>query len=145
MLFLISNDEGRIVQANKVFTDVEKYEAQLRDNNIAVTKVKHHSLLAPDRWMVNKNEDLLMRVKKRPTMTVAIDKTTIKAGGSDKAVLTGAPKDVRCCIVGGGETLFDVSLPDGELELGIPVPIVYVVRLIKWPYVDFTATIEAVA
>jgi len=78
-------------------------------------------------------------------MRAVVDKTTIKAGGSDAAVLTGAPKNVRCMVYGVGDMLHDIVLPDGELELSIPVPITYRVVLEKWPYQMFTIDIEAVA
>lgn len=145
MLFLISDDDGRILQANKVFTDVEKYDAQLREKGIDAVRVKHHSLLPPDRWMVNKDQSSLMRVKKRPVMPVVISKTVIKAGGTDTAIITGAPNGVSFSVTAVSTIIQSGTLPDGEMEISIPCPITYDVFLTKWPYQDLRFSIEAVA
>lgn len=145
MLFLISDDSGRILQANKVYTDVDKYDSQLRENSINAVRVKHHSLLSPDRWMVNTDVNSLMRVRLRPIMPLSISKTVIKAGGSDCSVITGVPKGVSFSVTAAGSMIASGTLPDGEMEITIPCPITYEVLLMKWPYQECRFTIEAVA
>jgi hypothetical protein len=145
MLFIMSNEDDRIVQANKVYTDVENYERQLLDKGIAFTKLKHHSLLSPERWMTTKTSDSLMRVRQRPIMPVVIDKTIIKAGGTDKAVIIGAPKDTAYSITGAGSIIASGTLPDGEIEISIPCVLTYDVMFMKWPWQECHFKIEAIA
>jgi hypothetical protein len=139
MLFLIPDGEGRITQANKVY-DPEGYDRRLDDAGVKYVKVDHPGVLSPDEWMVSDGAPT-----ERPSMAVAINKTLIKAGDNDAAILTGAPKDVAFSVSVGGSSVWSGTLPDGELELSVPTPGVYVVMLKKWPYRDFNVSIEALA
>lgn len=139
MLFLLSNEEGRIVQANKVY-DPEGYDRRLDESGVKYVKVDLPGVLSPDEWMVSDGAPT-----ERPMMEIAINKVAIKAGDSDAAVLTGAPKDVAFSVSVQGSEVWSGTLPDGELELSVPTPGIYSVALKKWPYRDFTVTIEAVA
>src|SRR5690606_4021949 len=133
------DETGRITQANKVYDPVG-YDKRLDDAGVRYVKVDHPGVLSPDEWMVSGNAPA-----ERPTMAIMIDKTTIKAGDNDAAVITGAPKDVEFSVSVGGSSVLDGNLPDGELELSVLTPGLYQVTLTKWPYRDFSVTIEAVA
>jgi hypothetical protein len=135
---------GRFTQGNKHYDPNDKYEDQIRALGQKFVKANIPNLLSPDQWMASTRPGSIVPYHKRPLMRAVIDKTTIKAGGSDAAVLTGAPKNVRCMVHGAGELLFDIMLPNGEFELSIPAPITYRVVLEKWPYQMFTVDIEAV-
>lgn len=146
MLFVISDDDGRILQANKVFTDVDRYDQQLKDRGYDYIRVSRDGLPSPDKWMVNKSVTApLLPIKERPIMPVSISKRAIKAGGSDTAVITGAPKNTAFSVSAAGSIIQSGVLPDGELEIGIPCPITYEVLFMKWPYQEYKFTIEAVA
>ena len=80
----------------------------------------------------------------RPTQSTTIDKTTIQANGVDLVQITGIPTDATFTahnITTGDSVSGPVSGSDsfyssiaGTIELTIT----------KWPYLDWTATIEAV-
>lgn len=140
MLFLIPDGEGRITQANKVY-DPQGYDKRLDDAGVKYVKVDHPGVLSSDEWMVSDG----VVPTKRPTMRVSVSKTTIKAGDNDTAILTGAPKDVAFSVSVSGSSVWSGTLPDGELELSVPTPGLYHVSFNKWPYRDFSVTIEAVA
>lgn len=139
MLFLIPDGEGRIMQANKVY-DPEGYDKRLDDGGVKYVKVDHHGVLSPDEWMIADGAPT-----ERPPMTVVISSLCIKAGDNDAAVITGAPKDVTFAVSVGDSSVWSGTLPDGELELSVPTPGLYLVSFKKWPYRDFNVTIEAVA
>ena len=79
--------------------------------------VNHPNPLSPDEWMCSTRKGSIVPVHKRPTMRVSLDKTTIKAGGNDAAVLTGAPKDVAFSVSVGDSLVWSGTLPDGELDV----------------------------
>lgn len=139
MLFLIPNEDGRITQANKVY-DPEGYDRRLDEAGVSYVKVDHPGILSPDEWMISDGAPT-----ERPTMDISLNKTAIKAGDNDAAVLVGAPKDVAFSVTVQGSQVWSGTLPDGELELSVPTPGVYQVTLTKWPYRDFGVTIEAVS
>lgn len=139
MLFLIPNEEGRIVQANKVY-DPEGYDNRLDDAGLKYVKIDHPGVLSPDEWMVSDGAPT-----ERPLMEIAVSKVCIRAGDNDAAIITGAPKDVAFSVSVGSSPVWSGTLPDGELELSVPTPGVYRVSFNKWPYRDFEVTIEAVA
>jgi hypothetical protein len=139
MLFLIPNQDGRIVQANKVY-DPEGYDRRLDEAGVKYVKVNHPGVLSPDEWMVSDGAPA-----ERPPMRVTVDKVRIRAGDNDAAVLVGAPNDVAFSVVVQGNEVWSGTLPDGELELSVPTPGIYQVSLKKWPFRDFGITIEAVA
>lgn len=139
MLFLIPDETGRIMQANKVY-DPDGYDNRLDDAGVSYVKVDLPGVLSPDEWMVSNGAPT-----ERPIMAIAINKVAIKAGDNDAAVLTGAPKDVAFSVSVQGSEVWSGTLPDGELELSVPTPGIYQVVLTKWPYRDFGVTIEAVA
>lgn len=139
MLFLIPNEDGRIVQANKVY-DPTGYDRRLDEAGVNYVKVDHPGVLSPDEWMVSDGSPT-----ERPNMAVSVDKVRIHAGDNDAAVLVGAPKDVAFSVSVQGSEVWSGTLPDGELELSVPTPGIYQIVLTKWPFRDFGVTIEAVA
>lgn len=143
MLFLVPDETGRIMQANKVY-DPDGYDRRLDDAGVSYVKVDHPGILAPDQWMCSTRKDPIVPVHKRPPMRVSVDKVVVKAGDNDAAVLTGAPKDVAFSVSVQGSEVWSGTLPDGELELSVPTPGIYQIVLTKWPYQDFGVTIEAV-
>lgn len=140
----MSDEEGRITQANKVYSHTEKYEENLKAHDIDYVKLEHHSLISTDKWMVNKDKNFDGLVRRRPMMPVSYDKLVIKAGGVDSAIIR-TPKKVACNIRGAQSEIWDFMLDDGELELAIPLPMIYTVRLQKWPYIDRVLNVEGVA
>lgn len=137
--FAVYDEKGAITQGTKVY-DPEGYANRLRGLNYRFVERKTETILSHEHWHVTRK-----RLKERPTMTVAIDKAVVRAGGSDAAVLTGAPKGVAFSITVRGVSVWNGVLPDGELELTVPAPGLYDLTLTKWPFKDFRVTIEAVA
>lgn len=130
---------GRFTQGNKHYDPNDKYEDQIHALGQKFIKKDIPGLLSPDLWYAMNGE-----ATERPPMEVAIDKTTIKAGGSDASVLIGAPKDVSFNVFVGSDVVWSGTLPDGELEMSVPAPGLYRIVLEKWPYQMFTVDVEAV-
>lgn len=135
---------GRFTQGNKHYDPNDKYEDQIRALGQKFVKAKIPGLLSPDQWMASTRPGSIVPYHKRPLMRITIDKTTIKAGGTDAAVLTGAPKDVAFNVFVGSDVVWSGTLPDGELELSVPAPGLYRIVLDKWPYQQFKVDVEAV-
>lgn len=130
---------GRFTQGNKHYDPDDKYEDQLHALGQKFIKRDIPGLLSPDEWYALDGE-----ATERSVMAVKIDKTIIKAGGKDAAVLTGAPKDVSFNVFVGSDVVWSGTLPDGELELSVPAPGLYRIVLEKWPYQQFKVDVEAV-
>jgi hypothetical protein len=143
VFYAIHDEDGRIIQGNKHFAPTKEYEGQIADLGHKFVKVKSPGILPPDLWMVSTRNGSIVPIHKRPEMRVEVSKTVIKVGDNDAAVLTGAPKDVRCIVRAGSDVIWDIALPAGRLELSIPVPVTYRVSLMKWPYRDYNVDIEA--
>lgn len=132
------------MQANKVY-EPDGYDRRLDEAGVSYIKVNRPGVLSPDEWMCSTRKGSIVPVHRRPTMKVSVDKMAFKAGGNDAVVLIGAPKDVAFSVTVQGSAVWTGTLPDGELELSVPVPGLYHVRLTRWPYRDFEVTIEAIA
>lgn len=136
--FTHHDEAGQITQSNTVY-DAEGYDKRLHDagqSRFVVTG--DNTPLHHERWMVHKNEP-----RERPRMLVRVDRTKIKAGGSDAAVFRRVPPGARIRIYTSGLLVFDETCPGTEFELPIPVPCVYEVHVEKWPLANYTAKIEA--
>lgn len=146
MLYVVPNHDhptrpGTLHMVNKVY-DHEGYDKQLRDFGYKTfAKIPNASaLLSPDHWHMIKDE-----VLERPTMNLAINKVVVKAGDNDAIVITGAPKEAAVAISVSGTSVWNATLPDGELEFSAPVPGKYRISLKCWPYKDMYVEVEAVA
>lgn len=129
---------GRFTQGNKHYDPDDRYEDQIHALGQKFIKRDIPGLLSPDEWYAMNNE----AVKRQP-MNISVSKTTIKAGVNDAAVIVGAPKEVSFNVFVGDSLVWNGTLPDGELELSVPVPGIYRVVLDKWPYRQFKIDIEA--
>ena len=138
------DEEGRITQASKVYSHIEQTEERYRDLDIKFLKLKHPRLLSADRWMIKGVKEDSLQVHRRQYMDITLDKFIIKAGGSDTAVITGAPKGAEFTVESLGEVIHQGDLPNGEIEIGIPVPVSYKVTIRKWPWRDSQFIIQAV-
>ena len=136
MLFLIHENE-RITQANKVYQP-EGYAERLNERDDRWISIDHPGLISSEECYVMND-----KLCDRPLMNVQVSTTTIRANTSDASVLVGAPKDTKFVIRAMSTIVWEGILPDGELELSVPVPGLYYVSLDKWPYKTFTTMIEA--
>ena len=80
----------------------------------------------------------------RPTQSTAIDKTTIQANGVDLVQITGIPTDAT--LTAKNKTTGDtVSGPvSGSDSFYSSIAGIIELTITKWPYLDWSATIEAV-
>lgn len=139
MLFISHDDDGRIEQVNKVF-DYEGYADKLRDAGHTFVQNETMRVISPNDFFVSGGEVL----QKRP-MPITLDRDTIKAGSSESAVFRGIPRESRVQIWAVGELLHDLpQFGSDELEIKIPVPCSYVVKVILFPFLDYSRAIEAV-
>lgn len=139
MFFAIPNEEGRIVQANKVY-DPTGYEDLLREHGHAFVTANVPGVLPPEDWFVMTKE-----LRERPTMPVEVNKTVIKCGDADAAVFTNCFRGSTLNVTTGGTTVYNIKMDSTNVEISIPVPCVYQVTFDLWPFRTFTARIEAVA
>lgn len=140
MLFVSHDEDGRIEQANKVF-DYVGYADKLRDAGHRFIQHPSLKVISPSEWFVFHDE-----VVQRQPMEIAVDRTTIKAGGSESAVFRGIPADGHVRIWALGELLHDLpNFGASELEVTIPAPLSYVVTVHRFPWLDYSQTIQAVA
>jgi hypothetical protein len=143
-LFLVHNEDGKIIQANKLYdTPTAEYIDQMKNIGSPYIAVDRESLVRPDSWWVNNQQLCEME-----TMIIAVSKTAIKAGGADTVVLTGAPAGceyrIEANVPGVGTVIpYAGTLPDGELEVGMDVPCFFTIYFSKWPLKEFSVVIEA--
>lgn len=140
MLFVVHDDDGRINQCSKVYDPTGYGDRLTEAGHKWVSKPDAPALLPPEQWYVPSGV-----LTQRPIMPVIVSKTAVKAGGSDSAVLTGAPVNSAFGVSVGGVLVWSGTLPDGELELSVPTPGVYRVQFDLWPYQSFAVDIEAIA
>jgi hypothetical protein len=145
MLFLVPDGDGRIIQANKVYdAPKQDYIDQMEAMEHGYVAIEAPGLISPEKYWCPGPKNLA----ERSLMTVAVSKNTIKAGGVDVVVITGAPAEcdfrVEVNIPGvGAVTTHAGKLPEGELEIGMDMPCLFTIYLIKFPFRDFSVVIEA--
>lgn len=141
MLFALYNEDGSIHQANKVY-DPKGYDQLLLERGQKFVAAECPGPVSPDHWFVNVASQELCE---RPVMPIQVNKTRIKCGNSDFALLTKCPLGSSFVISTSGVAVHSGLLDGSALELYIPVPCIYRVVLNRWPFKTFTAEIEAVA
>lgn len=77
---------------------------------------------------------------KRPVFPATLSKTLIDADDVDEAVLSGVP--AGCEITIDGQTY---TIDDGEIRISSPMAAIYHLSAAQWPYLDWEASVEAVA
>jgi hypothetical protein len=140
-LFAVHDATGMLTQANKVY-DPEGYDKLLDDAGLTYVAVDTNTLPSFKDWYVNVSAKELIE---RPVMPIEIDKTVIKAGGIDSALITSIPKNAKVVVAAVNTVLHTIDPLDAtELEIAIPVRCVYRVTISLWPFKDQTISIEAI-
>jgi hypothetical protein len=140
-LFAVHDATGMLTQANKVY-DPEGYDKLLDDAGLTYVAVDTNTLPSFKDWYVNVSAKELIE---RPVMPIEINKTVIKAGGIDSALITGIPKNAKVVVAAVNTVLHTIDPLDAtELEIAIPVRCVYRVTISLWPFKDQTISIEAI-
>lgn len=139
MMYAVYDETGRITQASQVYDPNTSAEDIMRDLGQKWVK-QDRELVSSDEFYVS-HETLT----ERPYMHVSATKKVIQAGDNDSTVIRGYPKGSRCIVSTSNHVLHDFRLDDDELELSIPVPCIYKVHFILWPYRDVELAIEAVS
>jgi hypothetical protein len=139
-LFAVHDAAGMLTQANKVY-DPAGYDKLLDEAGLTYVAVDTSALPSFQDWYVNVSAKELVE---RPSMSVEVNKTTIKAG-ADSALITGIPREASVKIHAVGQVLhaFD-KLDADQIEISIPVPCSYTVTVELWPFKTWKTTIEAV-
>lgn len=144
MLFLVPNEVGKIIQANKVYdVPTDDYLGQMETMQHGYVALDNPGLISPDKWWVRD-----MNLTERPLMQLTVSKQSIKAGGNDTVVVTGAPKGCKFSmevnIPGVGITIPHAGvLDDGELEVSMDMPCLFTLKFELWPHRDTSVVIEA--
>jgi hypothetical protein len=140
-LFAVHDATGMLTQANKVY-DPEGYDKLLDDAGLTYVAVDTNTLPSFKDWYVNVSAKELIE---RPVMPIEINKTVIKAGGIDSALITGIPKNAKVVVAAVNTVLHTIDPLDAtELEIAIPVRCVYRITISLWPFKDQTISIEAI-
>jgi len=137
-VFAIYEPTGQITQANKVY-DPKGYDKLLDEQGHAFLALQSNTLPSFEQWYVDVGARELAA---RPSMSVEISKSAVKAGADDTAVISGIPKQAKVTIVAAGAVLHTLD-PIDALEIAIPVPCVYSITISLWPYRDCQLTVEA--
>jgi hypothetical protein len=137
MFYAVYEPDGRIIQGIKVY-DQPDYAKLLNEHGYKFVARNSPGLLSDQHWYVRDAE-----LTERPLMPVEVSRTRIQAGGRDSAVLRGIPAGARFEITTSNITVHSGPLDGDELELFIPVPCIYRVRLDLWPFQTFGVDIEA--
>lgn len=155
MLYALYHPDGRIHQVNKAYDPEadaargkKSYDELLIERDQTFVKKQAPGLLQPEHWFVDVKAK---EIVERPSMSIEVSKTVIKAGASDHALFTGIPKGATFAIFGPYDALLwpepgqSNLFPATELDLSIPMPCVYRVEFELWPFRKFTVEIEAIA
>lgn len=142
---VFDRDSGQISMSNQVFDDPDgRYGNVLNEREMRF--VNHggptHAHLGRD-FVANDG------IARRPQFRISIDRTRIRAGGNDVARITGIPRGVVVTLAvmmgGASHTVERLNFDGPAIELPAPVPGLYTVTITRWPYRDWTRTIEAIA
>ena len=79
-------------------------------------------------------------VTNRPTQSTTIDKTAINANGNDVVTISNAPIGATCTI-SNSETV--TGIIDGTDTFVTTIPGTYFMTITQFPFLDFTAVINA--
>jgi hypothetical protein len=74
----------------------------------------------------------------KPVMPIVVSKTHIRPDGKDEAIISGIPKGVEVFV----NTQL-VPIEDDILIIAVSSPCWIHVRIAKWPYKDFTISVDA--
>lgn len=140
MLYVIHNEAGEITQANKLYADPDGYDERLRDLGHSFLKHETRGFPHPDHDHVRDGQ-----IRDRPAMFVVVDKTIIKAGGVDAAVLRGCPIGATFAVVTGGHVIDSGTIDEPDMEVPSLVPCKMTVIIDRWPYKTLKIDIEATA
>jgi hypothetical protein len=80
----------------------------------------------------------------RPTQLTTLNKTTLNANGVDEIVISNAPIGATCIITDGATAPVLIGTIDGIDTFSTDIPETYQIKISLWPYIDFTAIINAI-
>jgi hypothetical protein len=147
MLYAIHNENGEIIQANKIWhaTDADKkYEDGIRGLGQKFVKKKSEFVLHPDQWWVKGK-----KIKSRPSMFITVSSTIVRAGGVDAAVLRGCPMGATWALMiadlNGAPPVISGVVDDPDMEFPFDHPGRYCVIFDLWPFQTCKIDLEAMA
>lgn len=131
---LIYNAEGRILRS--VSAPPDMLQMQIFENELGLEAPYADSEVS---YILNET------VTDRPTQPIVIDKTTLTADGVDTLTITGAVTNSTITVLGKftKNRAFSETCSDPE-TFSTEIPDTYVLTISCFPYLDFTATIEAI-
>lgn len=141
MLFLVHDDDGRITQANKVYSP-DGYADQLRDLGLKHVVLQRDGIIPIDDFFIQAGA-----VSPRPVMKLRLIKDRIATGDNDAAYIRGIPHGARFTIVVDGHEsvpLLDDIINDTVMEFSAPAPGTYKITFEKFPYLARTLKITAI-
>lgn len=145
MLYALYDEKGEIYQSNKVYVegdDLANYEKVINDLGKPFVKLQFPGLIQPDLAYVDMSDKQLCE---RPNMdTIIVDKSVIIAGDPNGALITGIPNAASYRVIGAGVEIASGLMDATEMQIIIPVPMIYTVLFDLWPYRTRTIEIKAV-
>lgn len=133
------DEEGRILQSNKVFDD-EGYDKVLNDLGWKFVQENspHHAQIGEDYIRKGCRE-------KCPPMLTRVNKTSFRVGEADAVKFRGIPKGARITVTPRGvfQPLWDAVLPDGWADLSVPAPGAYLISITKHPFREWQCVVSA--
>jgi hypothetical protein len=140
MNYLIYNEQGEIVQSNKVYGDSGEYSETLRERGNQFVMVDTPGPLALHDWWINKG-----RLTARKPMPHRLVKRVFRADGEDAGIIRSLPRPCRVTVqMTGGAMLADNEfITTGFIEIPCPTPAMFYVRIDAWPYKPLEVILEA--
>lgn len=138
MLFLVHDEDGRVMQANKVYYP-EGYAGQLHDAGYKFIEVDQNTVPETDKIYVKNS-----KVAVRPTMNIRSSADRVATGKS--VVVKGIPRGVMLTILLEGYEavpLHREELLDTSLEFVPPQPGTYLITFEKFPYMVCSLKVHA--
>lgn len=151
MNFLVCDESGFVTQSNKLWSYMkgdggrkQNHRDLLHDMGQRFAEMQSAEPLDPARWYVDSR-----RVgRQRPVMQATLNKTQIKAGENDAAIINGIIRDTKLIVrtrMFQQEPIHEQMITDGKAEISFPTPGLYVIELVKFPFQDWKAEVEVVS
>ena len=136
-VYSVYEEDGRIKQSNQVFGN-EKYGDVLHERNMRFLQHGGEGHANLQKHWVDKNN-----LCERKPMLIILSKPRVKAGGIDAARITGIPRGAKITVSANNLTIFQqVQQGTSPFDISSVAPVIYTVRVHKWPYQDWVNQVE---
>ena len=141
-VYAVHDEDGLITMSNQVFGN-EKYGDALNEHDLKFLQ-HDQNVLNTHTHYVKKPGSYFKSLAEREVMNIQVSKTFIKPDGKDVALFYGIPRDAMITVMARnfvvGSEKYDQKTP---WECAAITPVLYTIMISKYPYRDWSTTIEA--